>query len=54
MRKRPVTATLLVVALVLPVAAGVDSAVAAKRPSRAAKKLRLVSFDRCSELVGYA
>src|SRR3954469_12328140 len=54
MRTRAFTAALLALALVLSAAVGVDSATAAKRPSRAAKKLRLVSFDRCSDLVGYA
>src|SRR4051812_26997270 len=54
MRRRALTAAFLALALVFPVAVGVDSAAAARHSSRAAKKLRLVSFDRCSDLVGYA
>src|SRR5215217_4853187 len=52
MRFRMFTAALLAAALVVPAAAGDDAA--AKRSPRAAKKLRLVRFDDCSELVGFA
>jgi hypothetical protein len=54
MRARALTATVIAVALVAPVAVSADDAEAAKRPSRIAKKLRPVAFDDCRELVSYA
>ena len=52
MRARALTATLAAAALVL--AGGAPAADGAQRPSRAVKKSRLVTFDSCRDLVGYA
>src|SRR5215217_1039575 len=54
MRLRALTAALLATALVVPAAAAAGDGAPAKRSPRAAKKLRLVRFDDCSELVGFA
>ena len=54
MRFRTFTAALLAAALVVPATAAAGDDAAAKRSPRAAKKLRLVRFDDCSELVGFA
>jgi hypothetical protein len=53
-RYRALIAALLATILALPAAVGVDSAAASKRSPKVAKKLRLVRFDRCSDLIGYA